>query len=320
MQSTMKLSVVIPCLWRSLSASKSVRTFSISSVIENNSIASEKLKSLEQHQKEVMARGLPKRKPIPGVKNIIVVASGKGGVGKSTTAVNLALGIVANEPHVQVGLLDADVFGPSIPRMMNLSGKPQISSDNLLVPLVNYGIKCMSIGFLVEEKAAIIWRGPMVMSAIEKLLRQVAWSPVDYLVIDMPPGTGDTQLSISQNVPISGSVIVTTPQDIALLDARRGAEMFRKVDIPVLGVVQNMSVFICPNCGHQEHIFGKDGAERMAKEINVQVLGNIPLDKSIRELSDTGQPIVIARPDSPQAEAYKSIAATIVKQLHKEKT
>ncbi|XP_041374906.1 iron-sulfur protein NUBPL-like isoform X2 [Gigantopelta aegis] len=267
-----------------------------------------------------MARGLPKRKPIPGVKNIIVVASGKGGVGKSTTAVNLALGIVANEPHVQVGLLDADVFGPSIPRMMNLSGKPQISSDNLLVPLVNYGIKCMSIGFLVEEKAAIIWRGPMVMSAIEKLLRQVAWSPVDYLVIDMPPGTGDTQLSISQNVPISGSVIVTTPQDIALLDARRGAEMFRKVDIPVLGVVQNMSVFICPNCGHQEHIFGKDGAERMAKEINVQVLGNIPLDKSIRELSDTGQPIVIARPDSPQAEAYKSIAATIVKQLHKEKT
>nr|XP_014350270.1 PREDICTED: iron-sulfur protein NUBPL [Latimeria chalumnae] len=229
--------------------------------------------SVEERRKQIMARGLPKQKMIPGVKQVIVVASGKGGVGKSTTAVNLALGLAANDLTKAVGLLDADIYGPSIPRMMNLNGNPELTDKNLMRPLVNFGISCMSIGFLVEETAPVVWRGLMVMSAIEKLLRQVDWGKLDYLVIDMPPGTGDVQLSISQNIPVSGAVIVSTPQDIALLDARRGAEMFRKVGVPVLGLVQNMSVFQCPKCKHETHIFGADGAKELAKSLGLDLLG-----------------------------------------------
>ncbi|XP_042896041.1 iron-sulfur cluster transfer protein NUBPL isoform X2 [Parasteatoda tepidariorum] len=218
------------------------------------------------------AKGAFKKFPVAGVKDIITVASGKGGVGKSTTAVNLALAISINQKDKLVGLLDADVYGPSIPLMMNLNGLPELTKNNLMKPLINYGIKCMSMGFLVEEKSPIVWRGPMVMSAIQKLFRQVSWGPLDYLIVDMPPGTGDTQISIAQTVPVSGAVIVTTPQDIALLDARKGAAMFQKVDIPVLGIVQNMSSFICPKCGEITHIFGQDGASKLASELDIEVL------------------------------------------------
>ncbi|XP_070972537.1 iron-sulfur cluster transfer protein NUBPL [Oncorhynchus clarkii lewisi] len=272
-------------------------------------------RSLQERQKQHMARGLPKQKPIAGVKQVIVVASGKGGVGKSTTAVNLALGLTANDPSKTVGILDADVYGPSIPKLMSLKGNPELTDNNLMRPLMNFGIPCMSMGFLVEDVAPIVWRGLMVMSAIEKLLRQVDWGLLDYLVIDMPPGTGDVQLSITQNVPIAGAVIVSTPQDIALLDARRGAEMFRKVNVPVLGIVQNMSVFQCPKCNHQTHIFGADGARALADTLGVQVLGDIPLHLSIREMSDRGQPVVVSSPDSPEAEAYRKVATAVVQRL-----
>ncbi|XP_010891248.1 iron-sulfur protein NUBPL [Esox lucius] len=272
-------------------------------------------KTLQERQKQHMARGLPKQKPIAGVKQVIVVASGKGGVGKSTTAVNLALGLTANDPSKTVGILDADVYGPSVPKLMNLKGNPELTDSNLMRPLTNFGIPCMSMGFLVEDVAPIVWRGLMVMSAIEKLLRQVDWGLLDYLVIDMPPGTGDVQLSITQNIPIAGAVIVSTPQDIALLDARRGAEMFKKVNVPVLGLVQNMSVFQCPKCNHQTHIFGDDGARALAETLGVKVLGDIPLHLSIREMSDRGQPVVVASPDSPEAEAYRRVAAAVVQRL-----
>ncbi|XP_053553902.1 iron-sulfur protein NUBPL [Bombina bombina] len=270
---------------------------------------------LKERQAQVMSRGLPKQKPIPGVKHVVVVASGKGGVGKSTTAVNLALGIAANDQVNSVGLLDADVYGPSIPKMMNLTGNPEVSEKNLMIPLVNYGIRCMSMGFLVEETAPIVWRGLMVMSAIEKLLRQVAWGELDYLVIDMPPGTGDVQLSVSQNIPISGAVIVSTPQDIALLDARRGAEMFQKVNVPVLGLVQNMSVFRCPKCEHETHIFGADGAQRLAQSLGLDVLGDVPLHLNIRETSDTGRPVVVSDPGSNEAKAYLNIASEVIHRI-----
>ncbi|XP_041927545.1 iron-sulfur protein NUBPL [Alosa sapidissima] len=270
---------------------------------------------LQEKQRQHMARGLPKQKPIAGVKRVIVVASGKGGVGKSTTAVNLALGLIANDPNVSVGLLDADVYGPSVPKLMNLKGNPELTDNNLMRPLVNFGVPCMSMGFLVEDVAPIVWRGLMVMSAIEKLLRQVDWGRLDYLVVDMPPGTGDVQLSITQNIPIAGAVIVSTPQDIALLDARRGAEMFRKVNVPVLGLVQNMSVFQCPKCNHQTHIFGADGARELAHTLGVEVLGDIPLHLNIRETSDRGQPVVVSSPDSPEAESYKKVAAAVVRRL-----
>ncbi|KAF4102342.1 hypothetical protein G5714_017142 [Onychostoma macrolepis] len=285
-----------------------------------------------------MARGLPKQKPIAGVKEVIVVASGKGGVGKSTTAVNLALGLMANDQSKSVGLLDADVYGPSIPKLMNLKGNPELTDKNLMRPLVNFRIPCMSMGFLVEEVAPIVWRGLMVMSAIEKLIRQSKkiiqfaqhccsfhyhndffhagrLGNLDYLVIDMPPGTGDVQLSITQNIPIAGAVIVSTPQDIALLDARRGAEMFRKVNVPVLGLVQNMSVFQCPKCNHQTHIFGSDGAKELAQTLGVELLGDIPLHLNIRETSDKGQPVVVSFPESPEAEAYRRVAAAVVHRL-----
>uniref|UniRef100_A0A667XMN6 Iron-sulfur cluster transfer protein NUBPL n=1 Tax=Myripristis murdjan TaxID=586833 RepID=A0A667XMN6_9TELE len=277
-------------------------------------------KALQERQRQQMARGLPKQKPITGVKQVIVVASGKGGVGKSTTAVNLALGLTAVNPSKSVGVLDADVHGPSIPKLMNLKGNPELTDNNLMIPLTNYGIPCMSMGFLVDDAAPIVWRGLMVMSAIEKLLRQVNWGSLDYLVVDMPPGTGDVQLSISQNIPVAGAVIVSTPQDIALLDARRGAEMFKKVNVPVLGLVQNMSVFQCPNCHHQTHIFGSDGARRLAETLGVHFLGDIPLHLNIREMSDRGQPVVVSSPDSPEAEAYKKVAAAVVRRLEEVST
>ncbi|XP_063295507.1 iron-sulfur cluster transfer protein NUBPL [Pelobates fuscus] len=270
---------------------------------------------LKERQSQIMSRGLPKQKPIPGVKHVLVVASGKGGVGKSTTAVNLALGIAASKPVKAVGLLDADVYGPSIPKMMNLKGNPELSDKNLMIPLINYGIRCMSMGFLVEETAPIVWRGLMVMSAIERLLRQVEWGELDYLVIDMPPGTGDVQLSITQNIPISGAVIVSTPQDIALLDARRGAEMFQKVSVPVLGLIQNMSVFRCPNCHHETHIFGSEGTQRLAESLGLDVLGDIPLHINIRETCDLGRPIVVSDPNSNEAKAYLDIAREVISRI-----
>ncbi|XP_011929431.1 PREDICTED: iron-sulfur protein NUBPL isoform X4 [Cercocebus atys] len=256
--------------------------------------------TLKQRRTQIMSRGLPKQKPIEGVKQVIVVASGKGGVGKSTTAVNLALALAANDSSKAIGLLDVDVYGPSIPKMMNLKGNPELSQSNLMRPLLNYGIACMSMGFLVEENEPVVWRGLMVMSAIEKLLRQVDWGQLDYLVVDMPPGTGDVQLSVSQNIPITGAVIVSTPQDVALMDAHKGAEMFRKVHVPVLGLVQNMSVFQCPKCKHKTHIFGADGARKLAQTLGLEVLGDIPLHLNIREASDTGQPIVFSQPESDE--------------------
>ncbi|XP_032240855.2 iron-sulfur protein NUBPL-like isoform X2 [Nematostella vectensis] len=274
------------------------------------------IKGQEGNKDGRLSRGLPRKWPIAGVKQVILVASGKGGVGKSTTAVNLALALMAIKKELRVGLLDADVYGPSIPMLMNLQGQqPELTPKNQMKPLVNFGMPCMSMGFLVDDKAPIVWRGLMVMSAIEKLLRQVAWGGLDILLIDMPPGTGDTQLSISQLIPVAGAIIVTTPQDIALLDARRGAEMFKKVDIPVLGLVQNMSHYVCPNCSHKAYIFGQDGAKGVALDMGTEVLGDVPLDLDIRQTSDEGNPIVVLHPESLQAKAYQDIAAKVLDKL-----
>ncbi|KAM9238905.1 LOW QUALITY PROTEIN: iron-sulfur cluster transfer protein NUBPL [Leptosomus discolor] len=271
--------------------------------------------ALRDKRAQILSRGLPKQKPIEGVKQVVVLASGKGGVGKSTTAVNIALALAANDSTKEVGLLDADIYGPSIPKMMNLKGNPELTPNNLMRPLKNYGITCMSMGFLIEETTPVVWRGLMVMSAVEKLLRQVDWGRLDYLVIDMPPGTGDVQLSVSQNIPIAGAVIISTPQDMALLDARKGAEMFRKVHVPVLGLIQNMSVFQCPKCRHETHIFGADGVRDLAKTLGLDVLGDIPLHVNIRESCDSGQPVVISQPQSDAAKAYLKIAMEIVRRL-----
>ncbi|PIA45256.1 hypothetical protein AQUCO_01700649v1 [Aquilegia coerulea] len=251
---------------------------------------------------------------IKGVKDIIAVASGKGGVGKSTTAVNLAVSL-ANTCHLKVGLLDADIYGPSIPMMMKVSGKPEVSKELKMIPIENHGVKCMSIGFLVEKDAPIVWRGPMVMSALEKMTRGVAWGEIDVLVVDMPPGTGDAQLSISQRLQLSGALIVSTPQDIALIDARRGANMFRKVEVPILGLVENMSCFKCPNCGEHSYIFGSGGARRTACEMDMEFLGEIPLEMEIRRSSDEGSPVVISAPDSAVSKAYNEVANKVVHRL-----
>jgi len=250
----------------------------------------------------------PRKALAPGVKSIIAVASGKGGVGKSTTAVNLALALHA-AGH-SVGLLDADVYGPSMPRMLGIEGQPTVHNE-ILSPMTGHGIKAMSMGFLVDEETPMIWRGPMVMGALEQMLRDVDWGELDVMVVDMPPGTGDAQLTMAQRVPLAGAVIVSTPQDIALLDARKGLNMFRKVDVPVLGIIENMSMYVCPKCGHEAHIFGHGGARKEAERLGIDFLGEIPLDIEIRETSDGGRPIVTSNPDSPHAKAYRSIAEQI---------
>ncbi len=250
---------------------------------------------------------------LPGVRAIIAVASGKGGVGKSTTAVNLALALKAL--GLRVGLLDADVYGPSIPRLMGIKGKPTSADGRRLQPMENYGIKCMSMGFLVDEETPVVWRGPMVMSALEQMMRDVNWGELDVLVVDMPPGTGDTQLTMSQRVPLAGAVIVSTPQDIALADARKGLAMFRKVEVPLLGIVENMSYFLCPDNGKRYNIFGHGGAKDEADRQNVPFLGEIPLDIDIRETSDSGRPIVVSQPEGAHAQAYLAIARKVWAQV-----
>ncbi|NTF41064.1 Mrp/NBP35 family ATP-binding protein [Rhizobium rhizogenes] len=250
---------------------------------------------------------------VPGVGAIIAVASGKGGVGKSTTAVNLALGLLAN--GLRVGVLDADIYGPSMPRLLKISGKPSQIDGRIIVPMENYGLKVMSMGFLVEEETAMIWRGPMVQSALLQMLREVAWGELDVLVVDMPPGTGDVQLTMAQQVPLAGAVIVSTPQDLALIDARKGLNMFRKVEVPVLGIVENMSYFIAPDTGARYDIFGHGGARKEAERIGVPFLGEVPLTMGIRETSDAGTPLVAAEPDGVVAGIYREIAAKVWKQV-----
>jgi ATP-binding protein involved in chromosome partitioning len=250
-----------------------------------------------------------RRGAVPGVGAIIAVASGKGGVGKSTIAANLALGLAAN--GLKVGVLDADIYGPSMPRMLGISGKPTMIDAKTLRPMENYGLKCMSIGFLVPEDTAMIWRGPMVMSALSQMLRDVAWGELDIMVVDLPPGTGDAQLTMAQQVPLAGAVIVSTPQDIALIDARRGLSMFQKVDVPVLGIIENMSYFLCPHCGGRSDIFSHGGAQREAERLGTEFLGEVPLDLAIRETSDDGRPVTVSDPSSPHALKFREIAAKV---------
>ncbi len=250
---------------------------------------------------------------VPGVKHIIAVASGKGGVGKSTTAVNLALGLAAN--GIATGLLDADIYGPSMPRMLGVTEKPESLDGKLLKPIERYGLRTMSIGYIVNEDTPMIWRGPMVSSALEQMLRDVQWGELDVLVVDMPPGTGDAQLTLAQRVALACAVIVSTPQDIALVDARKGLNMFRKVAVPVLGIVENMSYFLCPKCGERSEIFGHGGAREEAEKLGVPFLGEVPLHLDIRTTSDSGRPIVIDQPDSPHTQVYKNIAGRVWKQL-----
>ncbi|HWT21108.1 MAG TPA: iron-sulfur cluster carrier protein ApbC [Variovorax sp.] len=246
---------------------------------------------------------------MPNVKNIIAVASGKGGVGKSTTAANLALALAAE--GAAVGLLDADIYGPSQPMMLGIEGRPESEDGKTMEPLENHGVQVMSIGFLVDQDEAMIWRGPMATQALEQLLRQTNWKDLDYLIVDMPPGTGDIQLTLSQRVPMTGAVIVTTPQDIALLDAKKGIKMFEKVGVPILGIVENMAVHICSNCGHVEHIFGAEGGKKMAAQYQMEYLGALPLDINIRLQADSGKPTVVADPDGEVAGIYKAVARQV---------
>ena len=264
-----------------------------------------------------MARGGPPPTPdkpgLPGIRSVVAVASGKGGVGKSTTAVNLALGLA--RLGQRVGLLDADIYGPSQPRMMGIAGKPSSPDGKKLRPMANYGVKVMSMGFLVDEDAPMIWRGPMVQSAIQQMLSDVEWGELDVLVVDLPPGTGDAQLTMAQRVPLAGAVIVSTPQDIALLDARKALNMFRKVDVPVFGIIENMSYFVCPHCGGRSEIFSHGGARATAAKFGVDFLGEVPLDLAIREQTDAGRPPVVAEPDGPQAEAYMQVCRMVLAKL-----
>ncbi|KPK71010.1 MAG: ATPase [Acidithiobacillales bacterium SM23_46] len=256
-------------------------------------------------------------KPIPNIKNIIAVASGKGGVGKSTVAVNLALALSVEGANV--GILDADIYGPSQPRMLGVKMKPESKDGHSLEPIISYHLQSMSIGYLIDEETPMIWRGPMVTQALEQLLRDTSWKDVDYLIVDLPPGTGDTQLTLAQKVPVTGALIVTTPQDIALLDARKGLKMFEKVEIPVLGVVENMSTHICSKCGHEEHIFGAGGGQKMADDYDVDFLGSLPLDIRIREETDAGRPTVIADPDCRISQIYREIARRVTAKLSLQK-
>ena len=257
-------------------------------------------------------------KPLPQVRNIIAVGSGKGGVGKSTTAVNLALALAAD--GARVGILDADVYGPSIPTMLGLSGRPESPDNKTILPLRAHGIEAMSIGLLVEQDTPMIWRGPMATSALTQLLNDTRWGGddgLDYLIVDLPPGTGDIQLTLAQKIPVAGAVIVTTPQDVATLDARKGLKMFEKVEVAVLGLVENMAVHVCTQCGHAEHVFGEGGGARMAEQYGVPLLGSLPLERGIREHGDAGTPVVLAAPDSPAAAAYRQLAANLATELAK---
>jgi ATP-binding protein involved in chromosome partitioning len=256
---------------------------------------------------------MSKQSEIPGIAAVIAVASGKGGVGKSTTALNLALGL--RDLGLRVGLLDADIYGPSVPRLTGIREKPQLNDDKKMIPIARFGLAIMSIGFLVAEDTAMIWRGPMVMSAITQMLRDVAWGKLDILVVDMPPGTGDAQLTLAQNVPLKGAIIISTPQDLSLIDARRGLAMFKKVNVPVLGIVENMSYFQCPHCGTRSDIFGHGGARQEAERLAVPFLGEIPLHMSIRATSDSGTPVVESEPDGPHAAIYRAIGAKVRDQL-----
>jgi ATP-binding protein involved in chromosome partitioning len=262
---------------------------------------------------ERSGRPAPARDLLPEVGAIVAVASGKGGVGKSTTAVNLAVALAARGKRV--GILDADVYGPSLPRMLGISEKPKPLPDKRIAPLEAHGVKVMSMGFIVPEDTAMVWRGPMVMGALEQMMREVDWGPLDVLVVDMPPGTGDAQLTMAQRVPLAGAVIVSTPQDIALIDARKGMNMFAKVDVPVLGIVENMSTFVCPKCGERTDIFGHGGARDEADRLGCPFLGEVPLDVSIRVTSDSGQPIVASEPDGPHAQAYLAIADALLERV-----
>ncbi|CAG9772386.1 unnamed protein product [Ceutorhynchus assimilis] len=266
--------------------------------------------TVQTRRKEIMARGLPKQRPIDGVKNIVLVSSGKGGVGKSTTAVNLATGLKLFHPEKRVGLLDTDIFGPTVPLMMNLRDTPFLSDKNLMEPLVNYGVKCMSFGFLIEEGAPVIWRGLMVMQALEKLMRQVDWGTIDYLIVDTPPGTGDTHLSLVQNLPIDGIVLVTTPQTAALQVTKRGAIMYNTLKIPIIGLFENMSAVTCPSCSSDIHIFG-DGTQKLAKELKIDILGTVPLNGSISDSGDKGVPVVLDK-NNQQSALYETLAGKVV--------
>ena len=248
-------------------------------------------------------------KLVPGIRNIIAVASGKGGVGKSTTAVNLALALAAE--GASVGVLDADIYGPSQPMMLGITGRPESKDGKSLEPMEGHGLQAMSIGFLIDVETPMVWRGPMVTQALEQLTNETKWRDVDYLVVDLPPGTGDIQLTLAQRVPVTGAIIVTTPQDIALIDARKGLKMFEKVGIPILGIVENMSLHICSKCGHEERIFGEGGGERMGKDYNVELLGALPLDMAIREQADSGKPTVVSDPDGRVSQIYKQIARRV---------
>lgn len=254
--------------------------------------------------------------PLPGIKNIIAIASGKGGVGKSTVTTNLASALQAD--GARVGVLDADIYGPSQPTLFKLTGRPEVY-DGKFIPLENHGIQVMSIGFLIDTDKAAIWRGPMVAKALQQMLNDTAWDQLDYLLLDLPPGTGDIQLTMAQKIPVAGAVVVTTPQDLSLIDARRAAAMFKKVNVPVLGIVENMSVYHCPNCDHSEAIFGTGGAQSMCAEFNVPLLGQLPLHKVIRESADQGKPIVLAQPESAAAQGYVSIAQNVISELEKQK-
>ena len=284
----------------------SIRKLVINAVRELPGVKNVSVNVSSQIVAHAVQRGV---KLLPGVKNIIAVASGKGGVGKSTTAVNLALALAAE--GAQVGILDADIYGPSQPMMLGITGRPESIEENTIEPMEGHGLQASSIGFLIAEDAPMVWRGPMVTSALEQLLRQTRWRDLDYLIIDMPPGTGDIQLTLSQKVPVTGAVIVTTPQDIALLDARKGLKMFEKVGVPIVGIIENMSTYICTKCGHEEHIFGSGGGEKMCKEYGVDFLGALPLNLSIREQADAGRPTVVADPDSAISAIYKNIARQV---------
>ena len=281
--------------------------------IQNN----ENTPTTSKAQQPVASTNGKSRDLAPGVKNIIAVASGKGGVGKSTTAINVAISLGLQ--GLKVGILDADIYGPSLPRMIDVNEKPKSHDGKTLEPIQKFGLKCMSIGFLVPEDTPTIWRGPMVMSALQQMLKDVAWGNLDALVVDMPPGTGDAQLTMSQRVPLAGAVIVSTPQDIALLDARKGLNMFKKVNVPVLGIVENMSTFICPKCGEPTEIFGTGGAKQEALRLGVDFLGGIPLHKDIRTTSDDGTPIVLEFPDSIHSKSYRDIASAIWKNASKQR-